>query len=227
MPSPEEAYERLFKKVLSDEERLRMMEVQRALGLQPTDSLWSLFVVLGYYVRLYEKLLEEIKTSCQEILEKFRKTSEETARAAQLKALEGLHEAVKELLPAVVSEFEGRLKWKYIWRTACMAVFGSIAGATLLLVWQNAVLKEHLTYAALGKGQDVALAGSQSGRYARELDEAGLLDADALDKLTWIDSRDGKAMYRMAQEGRPLRQWLESLDRCADDNQRLTCVSSE
>ena len=130
MLSPEEAYARLFGEEMSDKVRLRLMELRKCLGLRDGDAVWVIFVVLEYYLRMYEKFPEKIREQSETLLEQHKAASEQNAKTAMAEVTQGLHEQIEKVLPKLLSASDVRLKWKYIWRSvACCVVFlGMVAG---------------------------------------------------------------------------------------------------
>ena len=49
MSDPDEAFFALFGEEATEAQRRRILEVQEALGLRRSDSLWSVFLALGYF----------------------------------------------------------------------------------------------------------------------------------------------------------------------------------
>ena len=69
MPDPEEVYARLFGEEANDRTRLRLMEIQRALGLRDGDAVWVIFIALEYYQRQYEAFPDKIAEQSRKLLE--------------------------------------------------------------------------------------------------------------------------------------------------------------
>ena len=57
---------------LSEDERERVRSYADRFGIEPTDAVWALMIVLGHYSDLYEAVPEKINVTVQGILEKIR-----------------------------------------------------------------------------------------------------------------------------------------------------------
>ena len=62
MSSPDAAFETLLGGEATDGERQKLYRVRDTLGVKSTDSLWTLLLVLEYYLALYETLPQRSKT---------------------------------------------------------------------------------------------------------------------------------------------------------------------
>ena len=209
MPSPEDAYARLFGKEASDRTRLRLMEIQKALGLRDGDTVWVIFIALEYYQRLYEEFPDKIAKESKKLLEEHKAASEAAAEAAMEKASQGLHEAVKQVLPKTLSATERRVKWKYIWRSVVSLLVVAVVGTVGFLHWQNRVLTEAFERAA-------ALSA---------MGQAGELNEHTWEWTGLRYTPDGELFLRLRREGRPVRTWLEDAKQCADKKKTLQCVA--
>ena len=209
MPSPEDAYARLFGEEASDRTRLRLMEIQRALGLRDGDAVWVIFIALEYYQRQYEAFPVKIAEESRKLLEAHKAASEAATLAAMAKASQGLHEAVEKVLPKTLSATERRVKWKYIWRCVVTLLVVAVLGGGGFLYWQNRVLTDAFERAA---------ALSAMGR-------AGELNEDTWEWMGLRYTPHGELFLRRVREGRPVRAWLEDAAQCADKEKTLRCVS--
>ena len=209
MPSPQEAYSRLFPEEASDRTRLRLMEIQKALGLRHSDAVWIIFIALEYYQRQYEEFPDKIARESKMLLEEHKAASEAAAQAAMEKASQGLHEAVKQVLPKTLSATERRVKWKYIWRSLMSLLVVAAVGAVGFVHWQDRVLTEAFERAA-------ALSA---------MGQAGELNEHTWEWTGLRYTPDGELFVRLKREGRPVRTWLEDAEQCADKKKTLQCVA--
>ncbi len=56
---------------LSEKERDRVRRYADKFGIEPTDAVWALMIVLGWYGDLYEAVPQKINVTVQGILRKF------------------------------------------------------------------------------------------------------------------------------------------------------------
>ena len=209
MPSPEEAYVQLFGKELHDEVRVRLMRLREALGLRKGDGVWTIFVALEYYLRMYEQVPERIKKQTRQSLDEYKRTTREVARASMAQVLEGLREEFVAQGPKLLIENERRLKWRYI-RQACLGVaLAAVVVAFVLVSWQGRVLTEAFERAA-------ALSA---------MGQAGELNEDTWEWLGLRYSPAGELFLHRMREGRPVRAWLEDAEQCAEKGKTLQCVA--
>ena len=68
---------------LSEAERERVRSYADRFGIEPTDAVWSLMIVLGHYSELYEAVLGKINLTVQGILEKSQTTAATESMAAR------------------------------------------------------------------------------------------------------------------------------------------------
>ena len=197
----EEAFSRLFGEDASEEQRLRIMEVRRALGLPRNDAMWCILVALGFHLQLYEKIpakiVEALESSADTASERVQILTEE----AKAEAMEGLVEAVKAVLPrvsAVVAERQ-KLKWRTRSRVSLAILLGVLAvtmgGVALVLYDQG------FNAGARADRNVVEWATSPSGINARALDGRGLLHSITREEINWMASREGRRGYELARDG--------------------------
>lgn len=99
-PKAEKAFEILYQRAATDQERLRLARIQGVLGLSDDDPLWLLFIALGHYQSLYEAMPARIEEAAKR------------ASASQYK--QGLRFTLRDMIAAVA--------------ITCMAVCGAALG---------------------------------------------------------------------------------------------------
>ncbi len=82
MSRPDAAFETLLGRKATDGERQRLYRVRDTLGVKSTDSLWTLLLVLEYYLALYEKLPQRIEDAARVAVAHAKATAEAQAKAA-------------------------------------------------------------------------------------------------------------------------------------------------
>lgn len=82
------AFERLWSRQPTDEDRKRLLRTREALGLGQQDALFDVLVALDYYQQLYSKIPDAVKAASRGVLEDAAKTAEKAAKGVeeQLKA---------------------------------------------------------------------------------------------------------------------------------------------
>ena len=70
-PTSDDIYS-VFLADLSAAERERVRSYADRFGIEPTDAVWALMIVLGHYSELYQAVPEKINLTVQGILEKTR-----------------------------------------------------------------------------------------------------------------------------------------------------------
>ena len=70
MPSPSNDLYSAYLDELSEPERERVKLFADTFGIEPTDAVWALMIVLGRYGDLHEAVPEKVKLTVQRILEK-------------------------------------------------------------------------------------------------------------------------------------------------------------
>jgi hypothetical protein len=81
-PTSDDVYS-VFLADLSEAERERVRTYADKFGIEPTDAVWALMIVLGHYSELYEAVPEKINLTVQGILEKSQTTAATESMAAQ------------------------------------------------------------------------------------------------------------------------------------------------
>ena len=213
MPSPDEAYARLFGEEASDKTRLRLLEVQKALRIHGGDALWSLFVALEYYLRMYERFPEEIREQSETLLEQHKAASKQDAETAMAEVTQSLSAHVEKVLPKLLSVSERRLKWKYIGGSVLFSVVflvvAAAGGIYAFADWQERALNR-----AFAQATAVTM-----------LHQLGEVNADTLEWMGWLYTPEGQLFQRLKRQGYPVRALLEDAVQCADKQWALQCVS--
>ena len=197
----EEAFSKLFGEEASEEQRLRIMEVQRALGLPRNDAMWCILVALGFHLQLFEKIpgkiVETLETSVDLAKERVQVLTEE----AKAEAMEGLVESVKAILPKVSAEVAEHEKLK--WRTrslVSLAILLAVLSVTMVGVTKVS-FDQGFKAGARADPNVVEWATSPSGTNARALDGRGLLQTITQVQLNWMTSLEGQRGYQLARNG--------------------------
>ena len=197
----EEAFNKLFGEDASDGQRRRIMAVQEALGIPKTDAMWSVLVVLEFHTQLYEKIPAKIIEALEAGVEQAKHRVRVLIEEARAKAMEGLVDSVKGILPEVSAEVAEREKLK--WRTRFLVSLAILLG--VLSVTMVGVTKvsfdQGFKAGARADPNVVEWATSPSGTNARALDGRGLLQTITREQLNWMTSLEGQRGYQLARNG--------------------------
>jgi hypothetical protein len=79
---------------LSEAERERVRSYADNFGIEPTDAVWALMIVLGRYSELYEAVPEKINLTVQGILEKIQSAAAAEAESSRVRLQVSLTDAV-------------------------------------------------------------------------------------------------------------------------------------
>ena len=201
MSDPDEAFFALFGEEATEAQRRRILEVQEALGLRRSDSLWSVFLALGYFQQIYETMPEKIHQAVNDAIEAFKRGVRVGTKEAHQRAIQDLNQSVQEFLPTLVAEVAGREKWKWAtWLVLAVSVL------VVIFVSSHALLG-HLAYengfrtGSTVNPEMVAWASSPGGIRARYLDRQGLLDRVDWEGINWNFTFDGAQYYAMVKQG--------------------------
>jgi hypothetical protein len=110
---------------LSEEERNRVRHYADNFGIEPTDAVWALMIVLGRYSDLYEAVPGKINVTVQGILEKIQSVAAAEAESSRDRLQASLTDAVVGAAESVAAR-KGRrelVKWSAIASTAGVFVF--------------------------------------------------------------------------------------------------------
>ena len=77
-----ELYRELHGEPMPDKVQVRLLKIEKAMGIRDNDALWSVLLVMDYYYRLYYEVPEEIKGKTKEALEEIRKAHQPTIHAS-------------------------------------------------------------------------------------------------------------------------------------------------
>ncbi len=101
---------------LSEDERERVRSYADRFGIEPTDAVWALMIVLGRYSDMYEAVPEKINLTVQGILEKIHSAATAEAESSRVRLQASLTDAVVGAAESVAAR-KGRrelLKWSAI-----------------------------------------------------------------------------------------------------------------
>lgn len=117
MPSPSENLYSAFLADLSESERERVQDLAEQFGIDPTDAVWALMIVLGRYSDIYAAIPGKIEVTVQGLLEKIeaaaggdellRARVEQTVRSTVASILQGQVDRIAALydeVPARIDE---------------------------------------------------------------------------------------------------------------------------
>jgi len=110
---------------LSEEERNRVRSYADNFGIEPTDAVWALMIVLGRYSDLYEAVPGKINVTVQGILEKIQSVAAAEAESSRIRLQASLTDAVVGAAESVAAR-KGRrelVKWSAIVSAAGVFVF--------------------------------------------------------------------------------------------------------
>jgi hypothetical protein len=201
MISPSDDLYSVFLADLSESERERVRLYADTFGIEPTDAVWALMIVLGRYSDLYEAVPEKIKVTVQGILEKIQSAAAAEAEASRVRLQVSLTDAVVGAAESVAAR-KGRrelLKWTAIASSA--GVFMA-AGVFVLGYWLGF---DHGRARGFNAGVEGHLVSSWAlsvdGLRAYELWEAGDLEhLSACDRPGW--KLDSGVCYPKSDEGK-------------------------
>ena len=186
---------------LSEDERERVRSYADRFGIEPTDAVWALMIVLGHYSDLYEAVPEKINVTVQAILEKIRSAAAAEAESSRVRLQASLTDAVVGAAESVATRKGLRelLKWSAI---ATAAGVFMLAGVFVLGYWLGFDHGRARGFNAGVEGHLVASwALSVDGFRAYELWKAGDLEhLTACDRPGW--KLESGICYPKADEGK-------------------------
>jgi hypothetical protein len=110
----EESFEKLLERQPTDGERQRLYRVRDALNIKPTDSVWTLLMVLEHYQTMYEAIPRQIAEAARNATETIRVTAEAQAKAAREETKKGLMNAVTEAVRATAKQHARAEHFKWV-----------------------------------------------------------------------------------------------------------------
>ena len=186
---------------LSEDERERVRSYADRFGIEPTDAVWALMIVLGHYSDLYEAVPEKINVTVQGILEKIRSAAAAEAESSRVRLQASLTDAVVGAAESVATRKGLRelLKWSAI---ATAAGVFMLAGVFVLGYWLGFDHGRARGFNAGVEGHLVASwALSVDGFRAYELWKAGDLEhLTACDRPGW--KLESGVCYPKADDGK-------------------------
>jgi hypothetical protein len=125
MPQTNDDLYSVFLADLSEKERDRVRRYADNFGIEPTDAVWALMIVLGQYSELYEAVPEKINVTVQGILEKIQSAAAAEAESSRVRLQVSLTDAVVGAAESVAARkgLRDLLKWSAIASTAGVFVF--------------------------------------------------------------------------------------------------------
>ena len=186
---------------LSETERERVRSHADKFGIEPTDAVWALMIVLGHSSDLYEAVPGKITVTVQGILEKIRSSAAAEAESSRVRLQASLTDAVVGAAESVAARrgLRDLLKWSAIVSAAGLFMLAAVFGFGYWLGFDhgrsrgfNAGIEGHLV---------ASWALSADGLRAYELWEAGDLEhLAACDRPGW--KLDSGVCYPKPEEGK-------------------------
>ena len=106
-----ELYRELHGEPMPDEVQVRLLKIEKAMGIRDNDALWCILLAMDYYYRLYFEFPERIKGKTKEALEEIRKAhqptinaSVQTIREAEAQARSSLAQAVPSIVDRAIEK---------------------------------------------------------------------------------------------------------------------------
>ncbi len=200
IPPSDDLYS-VFLADLSETERERVRSYADKFGIEPTDAVWALMIVLGRYSDLYEAVPEKINVTVQGILEKIRSAAAAEAESSRVRLQASLTDAVVGAAESVAAKkgLRDLLKWSAIASTVGLLM---LAGVFVSGYWLGFDHGRARGFNAGVEGHLVASwALSVDGLRAYELWEAGDLEhLTACDRPGW--KLDSGVCYPKPDEGK-------------------------
>jgi len=126
-PASDDLYS-VFLADLTETERERVRSYADRFGIEPTDAVWALMIVLGHYSDLYEAVPEKINVTVQGILEKIRSVAAAEAESSRIRLQASLTDAVVGAAESVATRkgLRDLLKWSAIVSAAGLFILGGV-----------------------------------------------------------------------------------------------------
>ena len=106
-----ELYRELHGEPMPDEVQVRLLKIEKAMGIRDNDALWSILLAMDYYYRLYFEFPERIKGKTKEALDEIRKAhqptinaSVQTIREAEAQARSSLAQSVPGIVDRAIEK---------------------------------------------------------------------------------------------------------------------------
>lgn len=186
---------------LSEEERDRVRSYADNFGIEPTDAVWALMIVLGRYSDLYEAVPGKINVTVQGILEKIQSVAAAEVESSKARLQASLTDAVVGAAESVAARkgHHELVKWSAIASTTGVFVFAVLF---VLGYWLGF---DHGRARGFNAGVEGHLAASWAlsadGLRAYELWKAGDLEhLAACDRPGW--KLESGVCYPKADEGK-------------------------
>jgi hypothetical protein len=200
----------LLQRQPSDQERQRLYRVRDALKIKATDSVWSLLMVLEYYVTLYSEFPARIETTARAVTSTVRAAAEVEAKAAQEETKRALaqavrHAAVKAANDAATADL---VKWA--------SIAAGVVGTMMLAVGFGAYSQGRKSGRAVGENMAkrecsalvaaTSWANTPEGQLAFALAKAGSLGEVARCTGRGMVVRDGSCTV-LSERGKTIARW--------------------
>ena len=173
----EDNFALLLQRQPSDTERQRLYRVRDALKIKATDTVWSLLMVMEYYVTLYGEFPARIAATAHEVTNKVRAAAEGEAKAAREETKRALAQAVRQ---AAVKAAKGAAT------THLVMWMGIVAGvvATMTVI---------VGFGAYGRGRE---GGRAVGENVAKRECAALVAGSS-----WANTPEGQLAFAFAKAG--------------------------
>jgi hypothetical protein len=193
---------------MSDPARQRLYKVRDALGIRSTDALWTLMIVLEYYLALFEKIPEMIAAAVSKAVAAAKETAEAQARAAAEETKRALTEGVRR----TVNEMAKRAALKDILRWVGLTVLVLSTIVVAVGRWEFAKGQAEGQWRAEGLAQqdrerraaESSWASTPDGRLAYDFAKAGIMHDMVRCSGRGLVARDGWCIAQ-GERGRPFR----------------------
>ena len=190
MSDRERDFERLSESLPTDAHRRRLEQVIRGMGLRRDDAVFSIFVALDHYLRLYEEIPDKIRETAKEVVEDFRQHIEAVVK----NDVSGM---VGDIASSTITATEKRERPAWI---AALAWLGVVSVTCVAVVACNAYDRGYVAGAGASR-EAVDWALSDPGVYARALDRSNLLTGMSEDMLSWVNGDEGSLYYKLGRSG--------------------------
>jgi hypothetical protein len=206
--SPDAAFETLVGRKATDRERQKLYRVRDTLGVKSTDALWTVLLVLEYYLALYEKLPQRIENAARAAVAQAKATAEAQAKAAAAEVKRALTAGVLATVndTARAATVKDILKWVAVTVLTLSVVIVAVGRWAF-----NRGTEEGQDKAAQVAMQDrerrvaeASWASTADGRLAYDLAKAGMLHDMVACSGRGLLARDGWCIAQ-GERGRPFR----------------------
>jgi len=206
----EDNFALLLQRQPSESERQRLYRVRDTLKIKATDTVWSLLMVLEYYVTLYGEFPARIAATAREVTNTVRAAAEGEAKAAQEETKRALAQAVRQA--AVKAAHDAATTHLVMW----VGIAAGVVGTMMLIVGLSAYGKGRESGRAVGENEArrecaamvvaSSWANTPEGQLAFALAKAGGLDEVARCTGRGMVSRDGWCTV-LSERGRTIARW--------------------